>query len=135
MSEKIDALLSAAIRLRDRGACVYCGRTIEGTDTVLTVDHLLARVWWTEEQEDEMNDPANLAAACEPCNSLKGAMDVVCFASMLDEHAPRLPERYAHLRTTTGADVIERVSAALARPVDMPAARVALAALRSMRGR
>lgn len=134
MSEKIDPLLSAAIRCRDASRCVYCGRLIEG-EMVLTVDHLLPRVWWTEEQQDEMNDPINLAAGCAPCNSLKGAMDVECFATMLDAHASKLPERYAHLRAVTGADVIDRVTAAIARPVNMAAARVALDIIRRQRGR
>lgn len=133
MSAKLAPVLSLAIRLRDRGACVYCGRVIEGTDTVLTVDHLLPRVWWRPAQRALMNDPSNLAAACDPCNSLKGAMDVEAFAGMLDAHAIKLPAHLAHLRSVTGADVIDRVGVVIARPVDLNAAWLLLATMRRSR--
>lgn len=51
-----------AIRERDGRACVYCGHT-----KYLTLDHLLPL------SRGGDNDERNLAMACRPCNSKKGA--------------------------------------------------------------
>lgn len=49
------------IRERDKDICRYCGRTWE----IMTVDHVIPR------SKGGTNDPENLVAACQPCNSLK----------------------------------------------------------------
>lgn len=68
-AEQLASLRTEAIRRyrdfvleRDGGRCRYCGAT-----EILTLDHVvpLSRVG--------ANDPGNLAAACRPCNSSKGA--------------------------------------------------------------
>ena len=53
--------LRAAILLRDRGVCAYCG------DRATTVDHVIARA------NGGGDHPSNLVAACQPCNRSKGA--------------------------------------------------------------
>jgi 5-methylcytosine-specific restriction endonuclease McrA len=54
--------LRPVILRRDRFRCHWCG----GRAT--TVDHLLARA-----EGGPRYDPANLVAACQPCNSKRGA--------------------------------------------------------------
>mgnify|MGYP002653322735 CR=1 FL=1 len=134
-SPKLDALLSLAIRRREAGCCVYCGRAIDPRVEVLTVDHLLPRVWWPAGKEAALNQPSNLAASCGLCNGLKGAMDVPAFAAMLDTYGALLSGPYAYLAGVRGDDVKARVDAAIATPLDWAGARVALALLNAQRGR
>lgn len=132
---KLDALLSLAIRRREAGCCVYCGRAIDPSVEVLSVDHLLPRVWWPADKQAGLNQPANLVASCGPCNSIKGAMDVPAFARMLDTYSALLSGPYAYLARVQGDEVKARVAAATARPLDWAGARVALALLHAMRER
>jgi 5-methylcytosine-specific restriction endonuclease McrA len=52
------------ILARDRFRCQYCG--VKGTAFDLTVDHILPR------SRGGRTEPANLCAACKPCNQRKG---------------------------------------------------------------
>lgn len=133
-SPKIDPLLAATIKCRDGGCCVYCGRRIVGGDLEgieLSIDHIVPRVWWG--LRPGLDHPSNLASCCDPCNSLKGTADAERFAAMLDAHKGSLGPEYAYLQSATGADVLARVQAARARPIDFAAGRAALAAIKANR--
>lgn len=51
---------------RDGHRCVYCGALAR------SVDHVIPRSSWPEGVPG-VDDPANLVAACVPCNSRKGS--------------------------------------------------------------
>lgn len=53
--------IRAAVLARDGWRCYWCGRP------AATVDHLIARARGGDD------NPANLVAACTPCNSSRGA--------------------------------------------------------------
>ena len=53
--------LDAAILMRDRHTCTYCGAP------ATTVDHKIPR------EAGGTDHPQNLVAACQPCNRSKGA--------------------------------------------------------------
>lgn len=133
-SPKLDPLLSAAIRCRDRGRCVYCDRAIaagevEGVD--LEVDHIIPRAWFGE--RFGLNLPPNLASCCDLCNTLKGTNDAAGFARMVDLYKENLTGKYAYLHGIAGADILARVKAARARPLNYADARAALVAIKANR--
>lgn len=96
-----------AIYQRDGRSCVYCGRT--PPEVTLTVDHVHPR------QLGGRDDPSNLVTACRQCNSDKRDMILRVYALHL--------ESYGRL---DGA-MLARVEAALAAPIDLDAARAAIA--------
>lgn len=58
----------AALYLRDRFRCCYCGRDLASAEPrELTLDHLRCR------DEGGTNDPSNLVLACLRCNSARGS--------------------------------------------------------------
>jgi 5-methylcytosine-specific restriction endonuclease McrA len=65
----LDPRLKMSIFARDKGCCVYCGRS----GLTLTVDHVVPR---SRGGLDVFN---NLVAACETCNSRKGSLHVETF--------------------------------------------------------
>jgi hypothetical protein len=133
-SPKIDPLLSATVKCRDGGQCVYCGRVIIGgdiTDVELSIDHIVPRVWWGA--RPNLDHPGNLASCCDPCNSLKGTMDEVRFAAMVDAHKASLGLEYAYLQGVTGEAILARVRVARTTPVDFTAGQKALATIKANR--
>lgn len=61
----VPAPLRAQIKLAAHGRCQICGRSVEKHGVVLVVDHKLPQDW------GGTNDPDNLWAICEECNSEK----------------------------------------------------------------
>lgn len=60
--------------------CAYCGRKL--TENKVTVDHIIpvkrfrgnkSKFWLTLLRINDINDPKNLAPACQKCNQKKGA--------------------------------------------------------------
>ena len=96
-----------AIYQRDGRRCVYCGRT--PPEVKLTVDHVHPR------QLGGRDDPSNLVTACRQCNSDKRDMVLRVYALHLESYG----------RPTEA--MLARVAAALAAPIDLDAARAALA--------
>lgn len=92
-------LLRAAVFLRDGGACVYCGASIEDVD--LEVDHLVARV------RGGLDVPSNLVTSCHDCNHEKGVVHLEAY--LLDRRLTGKPWE----------GILERIRAAQARPLDM----------------
>lgn len=75
---------SLALRLRviDRGndTCIYCG--VQNVD--LEVDHVTpASHFAVGTPKEIVNDPSNLAPACESCNNAKGGCDLTGWAAKL----------------------------------------------------
>lgn len=99
----LNPIFRAAIFLRDEGECVYCRRLANEIDHVIPSAH-------------EGSDNAdNLVACCSDCNQEKGVIHVKAF------FFHRVLRGYSH---TDGQEA--RVSAALARPLDMGAAFAAV---------
>ena len=79
------------ILMRDRFRCQYCG--LDGTANfenamMMTVDFVIPRALKGK------NDPANLVAACRPCNVLKGGHRFASFQEAKDfVHGRREEER------------------------------------------
>lgn len=96
-----------AIYQRDGRRCVYCGRT--PPEVRLTVDHVTPR------QLGGRDEPSNLVTACRQCNSDKRDMVLRVYALHLECYG----------RPTEAMRA--RVEAALATPIDLAAARAALA--------
>lgn len=61
-----------AIYMRDEFVCAYCRTPI--TQTILTLDHLVAR------SAGGGNEASNLITACDPCNMKRGATPWQIFA-------------------------------------------------------
>lgn len=98
-SPKLPALLTRTVLTRDGRRCVFCERT-EADGAVLTVDHVVPRVWGGSDRLD------NLVCCCRRCNELKGTMDHIAYADML--------ERYGLVPSARA--IVARVLAALATP-------------------
>jgi hypothetical protein len=96
-----------AVYRRDGRRCVYCGRT--PPEIKLTVDHV------QPQQLGGRDDPSNLVTACRECNSDKRDMILRAYALHL--------ESYGRL----DGEMLARVETALAAPIDLDAARAALA--------
>jgi 5-methylcytosine-specific restriction endonuclease McrA len=106
-------ILRAAIFARDSGCCLYCGASF--ADVPITIDHVVPVV------RGGSDDAANLATACEACNREKGVIHL---------------EAYLLHRELTGQGsegARERLSAALAKPLEMKAALEFLTWLRAQR--
>lgn len=133
-SPKIDPLLSATIKCRDQGRCVYCGRVIVGgaiPEVELGIDHIIPRIWWGP--RPGLDHVSNLASCCDPCNTLQGTMDEVRFAAMVDAHKASLGPEYTYLQEVTGEAILARVREARRAPVDFAAGQQALAILKANR--
>ena len=93
-----------AIYLRDGGACVYCGVGVE-LGVRLALDHVVPC--------DLMgsDEPSNLVTCCTVCNSQKRNLTLRTYVQHLNDYG----------RNTDG--LIEKVEAALARPLPLQAAR------------
>jgi hypothetical protein len=114
VAAKLDDLLRVAILVRDGGCCVYCGASY--TDgAVLEADHVVSR------SRKGTDDPSNLVAACEACNADKAHMSLAIYVMHRAEQG--LPT----------AGLVERVAAAVARPVNWKRAAAALAEIRRQR--
>lgn len=61
----VPAPLRAQIKLAAHGRCQICGKTVEKHGAVLVVDHKVPQDW------GGTNEPSNLWAICEECNSEK----------------------------------------------------------------
>ena len=98
----VDDLTRAAVFHRDGGLCVYCRASIDDTD--MEVDHLVAS------SRGGSNDPKNLVTACAACNGEKGVVHV---------------RAYVYDRKLTGKnyrDILPRITAQTAKPIDLVAA-------------
>ena len=124
-SEKLPDLLSAEIMLRDHATCVFCGAT-KATGAKLSVDHLLARSW------GGTNAHTNLVVACKECNDAKGNMDDIAFADMIDRYRATLPA-LVRFGAAPGAELLDRVQAAITRSIDPQGALAALALIKASR--
>lgn len=66
----------AALYLRDRFACVYCGRDLRhAAPADVTLDHLLPR------SAGGTNEAVNLVTCCRTCNSSRGSKPWLDYAS------------------------------------------------------
>ena len=112
MSDSLPLRKRYAVFLRDRGACVYCGATLQAGAT-LTVDHVVSR------KRGGGDELANLVTACRACNEDKAHFGLRAYLVDLQERG----------RPTAG--IAERVAAALAAPVDWEAVEQAVLAARA----
>ena len=68
--------LRLALYLRDRFACLYCGRDLsDAAPADITLDHLLPR------SAGGSNEATNLVTACRSCNSARGAKPWLDYAT------------------------------------------------------
>jgi 5-methylcytosine-specific restriction endonuclease McrA len=100
MSGPLNPILRAAVFLRDKNMCVYCGSNVK-----LEADHVVPTA------HGGKNEAGNLVAACHACNHEKGVIHVDAFY---------LHRRLRKYPNTSGQS--QRVLDALKQPVDMGAA-------------
>jgi len=111
-----------AIYARDEHTCVWCQRAalLGGVDCVhsgATLDHFLAR------EHGGTNETANLLTCCFACNSKRGSLPALSFATSLA--AGCADRRF---------EILERVLAALDRPAPKPQWRAPPSARRAPAG-
>lgn len=102
---EVIAALTERLVERDGPDCWYCG--IETTPETRTIEHLLAQA---HGGNDEM---ANLCIACEPCNLVAAALDIVAKVARRDEFRERLWWQKAEAAL---ADRVAQVDALYQRP-------------------
>jgi 5-methylcytosine-specific restriction endonuclease McrA len=109
----VDDLTRAAIFHRDGGRCVYCLASIDDTD--MELDHLIAS------SRGGSNLPINLVTACAACNNEKGVVHVKAY--ILDRKLTGKNHR----------DILPRITAQVAKPLDLVAALETLGYLEYLR--
>lgn len=65
------------------GECAYCCDRISTSGA--TADHVIARATYGKDQRN------NIVASCQPCNRLKGHMQVAIFKRMIESPRPGEP--------------------------------------------
>jgi hypothetical protein len=101
----IDDLTRAAIIHRDGGKCVYCLSSME--DVGIEIDHLVAVA------RGGTNHPKNLVTSCHDCNHEKGEVHLLAY--IYDRQ----------LMGKNHLDVLPRIEATIAKPLDLVAAILA----------
>lgn len=69
-----------AIYMRDGMACIYCGATVEGESTILTLGHVIPY------SRGGTNEPEKLLTACKRCNSSRGDRALSVFVDAVAEY-------------------------------------------------
>lgn len=101
-----------ALYLRDGLACAYCGSGLEH-GAMLTLDHLIPH------SQGGSNQSRNLVTACRTCNSARGERS-------LEEFSAKVAGYLNHGITAT--HILEHISQASNRPIDIKAAKALIAA-------
>lgn len=83
MKRTLGTRVWAQIVLRGNAECVYCMKDLKVHSGQLTIDHVQPRYYLRNLgfNEQDINSPANLVVACQPCNSRKRHTRVERFAS------------------------------------------------------
>jgi len=100
-----------AIYLRDGLACCWCGASVDGEATQLTLDHLVPHI------KGGSNDATNLVTSCHKCNTSRGTRSIPKFAQVVAayiNHGLTAKAVEDHVRKCARRSLVPHLSAAKA---------------------